>query len=211
MAPHEKGAEKPCVQCGKPFGPKDIGCPSNWKRQKFCSPVCMHAAKKYTPEQRVAAFWAKVDKSAGPDACWPWQGAITTHGYGCFLSDSRRVLGAHKVAYLYAKGDVPAGLEIMHACDNPPCCNPAHLSLGTRDENQQDKSRKGRCQKTNKWKLTYAKAQEIRAARGLKSSGELAKEYGITQSHVFTIWAGRVWQRPKQRNGWETGARRRAS
>lgn len=151
----------------------------------------------YTPEQRAAAFWAKVDKSAGPDACWPWKGAVTTHGYGCFAwtgGRNGRVLGAHKCAYMLTKGEVPAGLQIRHSCDTPICCNPAHLSVGTRKDNAQDKVARGRTPKTWEWKLDADKVREIRALRGKSSSGEIAARFNITQSYVFTIWAGRCWK-----------------
>ena len=148
----------------------------------------------YTPEQRLATFWRRVDKSGGPDACWPWTGAITTHGYGCVQVGNRRVLGAHKVAYMYANGPVDSGLEIRHSCDTPPCCNPSHLSLGTRLDNMRDKAERGRASRPNPHKLTLEKAREIRALRGKASSGEIAKQYGISQSYVFGVWAGRVWR-----------------
>jgi hypothetical protein len=102
-----------------------------------------------TPEQFSAAFWAKVDDSAGPDACWPWTGALFRpgpRGYGMNygrIKRNRRTLHAHRVAWELAHG--PTGeLFVLHKCDNPPCCNPAHLFLGTAADNMADKVRKGR-------------------------------------------------------------------
>jgi hypothetical protein len=152
-----------------------------------------------TPEVR---FWLKVDKSGGPDACWPWQGAITSHGYGCVAwggtRDKTKVIGAHKAAYLYAKGPVPDGLEIMHACDYRPCCNPAHLGVGKKQDNSDDKMRKGRGLKGMSWhdhiKLTAADALEIRRLQGIEQSGVLAKRYGVCQPHIINIWNRKVWR-----------------
>lgn len=94
-------------------------------------------------------FWSFVDKSGGPDACWPWQGA-KLKGYGQFRRDGNRRV-AHRLAYEYSNGPIVGHrphtddeLVVMHACDNPPCCNPAHLSLGTDLTNIRDMIAKGR-------------------------------------------------------------------
>jgi hypothetical protein len=148
---------------------------------------------KATPEVR---FWAKVDRSLGEKACWIWMGAITSHGYGC-VNWHGRVMGAHKLAYQLSKGAVPPGLEIMHACDSRPCCNPAHLSVGTRQDNVDDKIAKGRHgvkPMREHRRLKPDDVREIRRQRGVVGSGVLAKKYGVQQSHIITIWTGRVWR-----------------
>lgn len=140
-----------------------------------------------------ARFWGKVDKTSGAASCWIWDGAKTTHGYGCGVYKGR-VLGAHKIAYVLTNGEVPAGMEIMHSCDNRRCVNPAHLSIGTKDDNARDKAAKGRGPKKNPHKLTPDDVREIRGLRGKASSGEIARRYGITQPYAFAIWGGRVWK-----------------
>lgn len=94
------------------------------------------------PEQR---FWPKVDKR-GPDDCWPWLASDDGHGYGAFW-DGDRVTKASRFAYALVHGPIPDGIDILHRCDNPPCCNPAHLFAGTAKDNIQDMLSKGRYSK----------------------------------------------------------------
>lgn len=87
-----------------------------------------------------------IDTSAGPDACWPWTGWRNARGYGhtSVLENGRRVgHGAHRVMYVETYGPVPDGLFVLHNCNNPPCCNPAHLRVGTQIENMADRQTTG--------------------------------------------------------------------
>lgn len=94
------------------------------------------------PEQRIAAFWSRVDRR-GPDECWEWTASRYPTGYG-YITIGGKKSYAHRVAYELTHGPIPGGLHICHRCDNPPCCNPAHLFAGTAKDNMQDRDRKGR-------------------------------------------------------------------
>ena len=78
-----------------------------------------------------------------PDACWPWQGSRTNRGYGRIKIRGRQT-GAHRLSYRLHNGPFPAEMLICHRCDNPPYVNPAHLFLGTAQDNSDDATRKGR-------------------------------------------------------------------
>lgn len=86
-------------------------------------------------------FWTWVDKR-DPDECWEWQGSRNKQHYGRVMANGRVQL-AHRLAYELAHGAVPEQL-ILHACDNPPCVNPAHLFPGSQADNVRDMIAKGR-------------------------------------------------------------------
>jgi len=86
-------------------------------------------------------FWSKVDQAE--EGCWLWQGTMLKQGYGCFKI-AGKMYKAHRVAYLYTKGTIPAGLILCHSCDTPQCVRPDHLFPGTHKDNMQDAKNKGR-------------------------------------------------------------------
>ena len=86
-----------------------------------------------------ARYWLARVEIGEPDDCWLWQGNISPRGYGW----ARRTT-AHRWTWQLFYGPTPEGLHVCHHCDNPPCCNPLHLFLGTPSENVQDAQEKGR-------------------------------------------------------------------
>lgn len=101
-------------------------------------------------ENRKVEFQEKVDKT---DSCWNWKAYTDKDGYGIFSLQNKNHR-AHKLAYLWNKGEIPEGLNVCHSCDNPSCVNPDHLWLGTQKDNQQDMAQKGRVRNQNTGKLT---------------------------------------------------------
>jgi HNH endonuclease len=87
----------------------------------------------------IERFWQKVDKR-GPDDCWEWLGSRGQWGHGRFNTRGT-VQWSHRISYELANGPIPDGLIVRHKCNFSPCCNPAHLILGTQADNVQDKLR----------------------------------------------------------------------
>lgn len=101
-----------------------------------------------TPTDPMIRIIARLDRDLPdrtPTECWPWPGNRTLAGYGQISSGTRPGTGAGIPHYVHRiMMGSPPGLEIMHKCDNPPCCNPAHLKAGTHEDNMRDMSNKGR-------------------------------------------------------------------
>lgn len=158
-----------------------------------------------------AAFWSKVDSSAGPDACWPWTAGYTGNGYGAIKADGTQV-GAHVFA-LFLRSEETAEC-VCHRCDNPKCCNPAHLFHGTTLDNMEDRDRKGR-HTVSSGDNHYMRRDPSRVTRGdgsryhklterdvvevrrMHASGVsralIAKQYNISPGNVWLVVTKKTW------------------
>lgn len=94
-----------------------------------------------TTQTTEEQFWTQVDMR-GQDECWIWKNG-RSHGYGCVRWYGRHAQ-AHRLAWELTNGAIPEGMCVCHHCDNPPCCNPAHLFVGTIRDNNMDAMDKGR-------------------------------------------------------------------
>lgn len=119
--------------------------------------------------------------------CWEWQNSRDRLGYGQVSRISSGESLAHRLAWRIFVGD-PSGKMICHSCDNPPCCNPEHLFIGTQQQNLDDARSKGRMQPKQPWKVTKEIASLIREKLlgGVKQR-DIAKEHNISESHLSEI------------------------
>lgn len=94
-------------------------------------------------------FWSRVDKNGpiireelGP--CWLWTGARDSKGYGLIQTNGAKIRATRAVWILSRHEDIPHGMGMLHACDNPPCVNPDHVRPGTQVENARDAAMRNR-------------------------------------------------------------------
>lgn len=168
-------------------------------------------------------FWSKV-AVAGIDECWVWTAGRHTDGYGQFAIGSRkdgsaRVGRAHRIAWELTWGKIPAGLKVLHNCpngDNPACCNPRHLWLGTDADNAADKAAKGRCRPAtgdrhgsrtkpdrvpHGERLPHSKLRAVQIPyircllKNRISQTDIARAYCVRQTSINMIAHGKSWMR----------------
>lgn len=142
-------------------------------------------------------FWKRTDRTGGILACWPWQRCTNRKGYGAVAWGGQHY-GAHVLAFMLHHNLPRPNKQVCHSCDNPACCNPSHLFLGTQADNEADKKRKGRSlvgSRNPSAKLTDAQAREIHQRR---TSGEklepLASAFGVHPMVIVSIAKGRTWK-----------------
>ena len=166
------------------------------RQRKFCSEKCRE--KKYTPERAQQVFWSRVDKTGD---CWLYMAARDKWGYG-ELQYLGKHLQAHRLSWMILKGH-PGKMHVLHKCNNPPCCNPDHLYLGTDKENARDRMAAGRYvvgEKMHMAKLTEEQAREVRRLYKKRAPGnrgnsrELAARYGVSQNYIANLVSGRTWK-----------------
>lgn len=114
---------EPCRHCGNRFQPRR-------GQVDFCSHACR--------------LWSQVSVGS-PSDCWPWQGRLNAKGYAAIEVKGMPRLG-HRLSWALSNNavEIPAGLFVLHRCDNPRCVNPAHLYLGTKAQNNRDAIDRGR-------------------------------------------------------------------
>lgn len=174
----------PCVLCGD----KSIG-------RRLCKP-CYYKMKRlnrideFTILGPEDVFLGRVNKT---ELCWLWTGTKNEYGYGIILMPGEKPVRAHRYSYELFVGKIPDGMVVMHSCDTPVCVNPDHLSLGTRDENNKDAVKKRRNafgEKNGHCRLSSQQVQDILS--DTRRQYIIAKEYGVTQSHISRIKTGDV-------------------
>ena len=178
-------------------------CPKPHRRNGLCDTHDQRLKRTGTtddPQKQTLAdrFWSKVDRR-GPNDCWPWTAVTNEHGYGVMRPEGRRsgpTAKAHRVS-LQLSGVEVDGMYVLHSCDNPPCVNPAHLSVGTPAENAADRNRRGRTARGSRsgtHKLTEGQVGEIRRRA---AAGELhrllAAEFGVSRPTISRVVNGKGW------------------
>jgi|LakMenE18May11ns_1017448.scaffolds.fasta_scaffold9907176_2 hypothetical protein len=173
-----------------------------------------------SPEQVLSDFWKRVD-IRGTGECWIWKagknGKAASSQYGVMWIGSKRHK-THRFVTAISHGEIDNKNRFaLHRCDNPPCCNPHHLYIGTPKQNSADCKNRGRlncdrgsdryCAKLNEAQVARIKAEAPFRLRGWGRM--IAREFGVGFSAVNNIVMGRRWkhiQPPPPRTGAGDGA-----
>lgn len=131
--------------------------------------------------------------------CWPFMGSKDEGGYGYFRYGAAGINKAHRMAAWLAGRNIE-GLVVLHSCDNPPCCNPAHLSTGTHADNEADKDRKGRRPDGERHHATILKDFEVQNfwnqyRAGHRDMDDWSKALGVSKGVLSNIVNGWAWRR----------------
>lgn len=195
--------------CPKPKWMR-VYCVAHYKKWlRYGDPLTGKTKVQGSAEDR---FWAKVDRH-GADECWEWTAHRQRQGYGQFAMDRGgtrwRTEMAHRVALEFSGVEVPADRLACHHCDNPPCCNPAHLYVGTHGDNARDREQR------SAWSLTMLRPEQrsrgesigtakldedsVREIRRLYDAGaisqaRLGEMFGVHQTKISEVVRRRTWK-----------------
>lgn len=158
--------------------------------------------------ETVARFWSRVEVT-GPGACWHWRASQGARGHGRYRFPEFETQ-ASRIAWALAHGRPPApDLQVLHTCDNPPCCNPAHLYEGTHADNMRDMAERGRstrgrqrpageCVRGVRHGHARLSEDDVRRMRAMSAGGvsyrELARLFNVTTSNVGMVVKRRTWR-----------------
>lgn len=142
--------------------------------------------------------------------CIEWMGSRIHDGYGR-VKVGGKSFRVHRRVWALLSGPIPDGIDVLHSCDNPPCCNPDHLFLGTNQDNVDDRTAKGRHSSgaahwmrrlpgrlrgecNGKAVLTVDDVRCIRARHVLGERNiDIARSLGVGKSTIFNVVTRRTW------------------
>ena len=154
------------------------------------------ALPQNAPKPLPSKLWPRLSPTAS--GCWEFRGARCPTGYGRVRVDnSGRTTLAHRLAWELTHGEIPEGVVVRHRCDNPPCCNPDHLDLGSIQDNSDDCVARGRVARADRLPQTKLTTGHVLEMRKLRNEGQtydaLGRRFGVSASQARRIVRGERW------------------
>jgi hypothetical protein len=176
--------------CGRPAYVRGL-CTRHYRQD-----LLIHPRSHLTDMQRFMLYVAV----AGPSDCWPWTGGTDRRGYGSFSIKRGGRWGkitASRWGYQQLVG--PTGDQgVLHRCDNPPCCNPAHWFLGDQGVNMSDCADKGRSARGERNSSAILTEEDVLLIRARWADGEtqtaLAVEFGVCRPNISAVVHRKSWR-----------------
>lgn len=147
----------------------------------------------------IQRFWRKIDKREEDD-CWIWKGAISNNRYGHMNYDGKDEY-SHRLCYMISYGEIPENMEVCHNCNNPLCCNPRHLCIGTHQDNMRymvDTGRSTKGEKHPNHLLTEEEIDQIRdkysKSKDKIKQSDLAMMYEVSTHAISDVICNKTWK-----------------
>lgn len=154
--------------------------------------------RRRTPSGMPLADRLRFYTSINADGCHVWTGYVDAYGYGC-IRVQKKTIGCHRAAWtaFISDGPIPSGIEVCHSCDNPACINPAHLFLGTHQDNMNDMMMKRRHsphfgERHGMSKLRVSDVREIKSSD--TKACILAERFNVSRPTISAIRRGLTWK-----------------
>jgi hypothetical protein len=185
--------------------------------RRALSDLLLPIPRDYTINDLIR-FWVKIDRSGGPDACWPWQGTVTRNSDGSggwtpyrgLFSIHGKNYFAARVSYFFEYRVDPGRLFVCHECNNPICVNPTHLFLGTQSDSIKHAAECDRRARGSLHSQSCLREEDIPVIRGRLAAGDsyssIARDFDVSKSSIRAINLGRTrthvsWQQKTSQTG----------
>jgi hypothetical protein len=155
-------------------------------------------------EELKERFLQKVEKT---ETCWLWKAGTRSKKRDCYgaFHFGNKVIDAHRVSYLFFKGEIPDKMYVCHTCDVKLCVNPDHLWLGTQQQNMQDAKKKGRLVMPEGRRFTDGnkplnrvqseeQVKQMKIALKNMTIAQVAKQFKVKESFVKDLSSGRTYK-----------------
>ena len=174
-----------CLRCGAVLGERIRKPTRNSKRGEYTAFVL-------TP----ADYIVHACGATGMTPCWIWKW-MRNRGYAYVRHQNSSVLLNRIQLGIVSEPFTKA--QTLHACDNPPCVNPRHISVGTVRDNRLDCEAKGRAHHAvgEHHGRTNLTAQDVINIRARVAAGEsmraMARAYGVSPPSIYAIVRRTSW------------------